>query len=353
MTPRLGVLPPQQKAAWLWYFPRDWKRLIDNLAASGHNIVMPKGGIDDMGAGIPALWDQWEPERLDYARSRGVEPYLFVYSWLGRQHGVEAEANAVLQLCRRWTPHRVVVNAEVETDNMTDGEVNGFFDALESKLAEFGERAPALDNSSVPSWDGGKYGGSRYHNVPYESISSRTAVDWYQNYWDEDDGVPGYDWQNRFQIARQVAHPSKIVVPSWIVGKDVGKFAAWAESKGYAGIAGWEAGNGGYDLRAVAQAFPRLTHALDAVQQTDEEMAQGRKAGLLWNEYSNLKAFNPRAAGLPRREGQVDLSEFGLDNRARYLEAEKLVLWSDGKQVDYFHRGQFEGLRDRGKTIEY
>lgn len=355
MAPRIGTLPAQQKAAWLWYFPRDWHGLIDNLKNSGHNIVMPKGGIDDMGGGVPALWDQWGNERLQYARDQGVEPYLFVYSWLGRQFGTEAETNAIVQLCRRFLPRRVVVNAEIETDGMATGDVNAFFASLDSKLvAAFGAAAPAIDNSSVPSWDGGRYGGSPYHNVNYEALSANTAVDWYQNYWDEADGVSGFGWQDGYQRRRQAAFPGKLVVPSWTVGKSVGKFAAWAESAGYTGIAGWEAGNGAYNLQEVAAAFPRLTHRIELVaQRTATEVAQGAKAALLWAEYNRLKLFNSRAAGLPRREGVADLSQFGLDAQARTLATEKQVLWSDGQQVDYFHRGQYENLLAAGKVTEY
>lgn len=351
MTPRLGKLPSQQKAAWLWYYPQDWRGFTDKLAASGHNIVMPKGGIDDMGDGVPSLWTQWEPQRLEYARSKGVEPYLFVYSWMGRQHGVEAETNAIVQLCRTYLPHRVVLNFEVETDNAPDSEVAAFIDTLDSKLVgAFGSNAPALDNSSVPSWDGGKYGGSRYHNVNYEAISARTVVDWYQNYWDANDVPNGYNWQDYYQRQRQAVFPGKVVVPSWIVGKDVMAFADWANSKGYAGIAGWESGNAAYNFSQVANAFPHLKNEIGGPIVDDE---QAVKAGLCWNDFTNLKAYNARVLGNPQHEGVVDLSELGLDSQARFLECEKGVIWSDGKQVDYFHRGQFEDFLKRGKAVQY
>ena len=347
---RRGKLPEQIKAAWGWYDRADWRGYFSLLAQSGHNMALRKAGIDGPSTwGEPSTWPQWANDRCTYLQQLGIDPVMFVYTWLGKQYGRDAEVNAILRLCQVFRPNRIVLNYEVETDGMMDSEAAGFIIALDTALvATYGDQAPAIDNSSVPSWDGGEYGGSKYHDVPYEAVSKLTVVDWYQNYWDDTDVTGGYDWEDGYQQKRGIQHPDKIVVPSWIVGKDPGVFAEWANSKGYAGIAGWEAGNAGYDFAKVAQAWPHLTNRLDLVSQ----VAPDESAAKLWNEFTNDKAFNPRVLGQPLYEGDLDLSWLikGV-TKAHYLKTEKGTLWiaSGMDRPDYMHDGQFATIEQHNR----
>lgn len=342
----LSALPERIKAAWGWYDRDDWEAQFRQLRDSGHNMMLRKAGIDDLGDGQPARWRQWSKARNNTLREYGIEPVMFVFSWLGKQFGWDAENNAILQLCKADLPGRIVLNFETQVDGMADSEATGYIKSLRSLLtATWGGEAPYLDNSSVPSWDGGNFGGSPYHNVPYEAVSSVTEIDWYQNYWDATDvGPAGYDWQDGFQRKRGASGPNKLVIPSWIVGKDPLAFADWANTRGYVGICGWECGNAGYDFMQVAQAWPYLQNNLHRLSAPNAWSAVNAS---LWNEYTNVKLLVPSVIGLPLYEGRLDLSQVapGLPAEAAYLKTEKSTLWAaPGLPVSYMHDGQFRDI---------
>lgn len=338
----MKALPDQIKAAWLWYTKAG---IVDRLIASGHNVLLgPKAGID-----TGTVWDQWAPVARE-AQGKGLYVGMFIYCWMGNQFGIPGEVNLIGQAVAACKPDSIVLNVEVEADNAPPSQVKAFTDALRAKI---GPDIP-IDNSSVPSWDGGKYGGSKYHNVPYEALSELTRIDFYQNYWDAADVAGGYDWQDGYQRQRQSKRADKIVIPSWIVGKNVDAFAAWAAAKGYPGIAGWEAGNSAYDFAAVQQAWPVLDDHLPVLTPaTADEAAQATKAAKCWEAYHRLRLDDPKAVGLPKWEGVVDLSRYKLDARARYLHYEKGTVWSDGAAVDWMHDGQEADLVAAGVAQRY
>ena len=349
MTPKIGIVPDQVKGAWVWY---SRPGLVDDLKASGHNCLLIKGGIDGGGQQEGgALWDQWNATDMQAARDAGVEPYLFAYSYLGGLGGIDHEVALLKMLCQRWLPHRIVLNYEVETDGVSAEQVDRFFDTLESAMSELaGDNAPANDNSSVPSWNGGAAGGSRYHNVPYEAVSARTAIDWYQNYWDQDDGVT-YDWQDGYQKQRGATFAGKLVIPSFTVPKSPEAFAAWAQSRGYPGIAGWEAGNAAYSFRSVAQAWPLIqAHIEGIVAKTQAQIDEGIAAGNCWTAFNTDRLADPKRNGLPLWEGVIDLSQYGF-GQARYLKVEKGCVWSNGAVTDWLHDGQYDQLKAAGKVV--
>lgn len=104
---------------------------------------------------------------------------------------MQGEIDGITRLCQLFLPSRICLNFEVETDNMPAETVNQYFDQLAAALAQFGDGRPALDNSSVPSWNGSD--GSRYHNVPYRAVSARTEIDFFQDYWKP------WDWEDGFE----------------------------------------------------------------------------------------------------------------------------------------------------------
>lgn len=338
--------PPYQRIAWVWHVTAG---LLDKLAASGHDAAYIKAGCDGGGASGPILWQQWS-DALAAWRAAGVEPLMMVYTCLGREYGTPAEVDAIVALCRRFLPRRIVLNYEVEggpgdrgTDGMGGAEATAFVAALKTALAAFGDAAPALDNSSVPSWDGDRYGGSAYHDVPYEAVSAATEGDIYQDYWSP------FSWQDGFQRKRQADHAAKFVVPSWIIGQNPADFAKWAAGAGYSAVAGWEAGNTSYPFGLMKAAFALLP-ALEAAILAGETA----KHNAVQSEYKRIAdAGFGYLLGLEQREYIADLTGIlpTLPTDARLLATEKAVLWcgDDGK-VDAFHRGQAEALIASGKA---
>lgn len=259
--------------------------LPQQLAATGHTGALVKGGVDSAPGQPPVLWTpsanppawappQWTPAVLDQYRAAGVEPSLFLYTTFGRQNSQQAEADAIAQLCAIWLPRRVVFNFEVETDDMTDAEVNAYFDTVTATLTRAVAVVPAYDNSSVPSWDGAD--GSRYHHVPYRAVSARTERDYFQDYWKP------FTWEDGYEQRYLAQGPTKVVVPvapAWgpeFTDADVVDFARWARARGYGGMSTWEAGNSAYLWGGVGAAYAEWARLAGA----GERVLPGRAVGL-------------------------------------------------------------------------
>jgi hypothetical protein len=330
------------KVAFVWHHN---DALPARLAATGHDGALIKGGVD---GDQPVLWTDvagrpswatinWTPAICQAYKAAGVEPLLFIYTTFGRQYGMQGEIDGITRLCQIFLPERICLNFEVETDNMPDSTVNQYFDQLTAALAQFGDNRPALDNSSVPSWNGSD--GSRYHDVPYKAVSGRTEIDFFQDYWKP------WSWEDGFEQRYLVPGPNKRVfpiAPAWapdFSAADLDSFGAWAAGRGYQGVATWEAGNANYLWQGVNLLFqhfgnpPAEVFALPG--QTGDPEA--------WHcDVTDKWVLGPFKHYYEAHDDAV--ARFGYPVTGEFLD-------ENGLHVQYFERARFERQADGSITL--
>ena len=240
-----------EKSTYAWNLPADCGPLATRLAASGVNRIWIKAGVDN--PGLRTVWKQWADSRTEAFVAVGIDvcPWFYVYP-----EDPATQIDTIVRALKARPSTIIALNAEVEWDNVPEADVKFFIASLRFALVNAGLRVEKIGFSSVPSWDGQKYGGSPYHNFPYEAFVLYTDFDMPQDYWMQPD-------QAAYENLRNIDN-SPVIPILTACGEmtDAGIIEratkTLAECKNLAGFSAWECANGAYQFDAIAKAYTML-----------------------------------------------------------------------------------------------
>lgn len=240
-----------ERSSYAWNLPTNCEPLAARLAAGGCNRIWVKAGVDN--PGLRTVWKQWTDGRCEAFVAVGIEvcPWFYIYP-----EDPAPQWDTIARALRARPSLTIALNAEVEWDGISEEEVRSWIAGLRLLLRGRDLMVDSIGFSSVPSWDGGKWGGSIYHAFPYEAFVLCTDFDMPQDYWMDPDQA---DYENKRNVDNSPVIP---ILTACGEMTDAGILArarkTLAECKNLVGFSAWECANGAYQFDAIAGAYAML-----------------------------------------------------------------------------------------------
>lgn len=240
-----------ERSSFLWNLPASCGPLAVRLAGDGCTRVYVKAGVDN--PGLTTVWPQWADARCEAFVAVGIEVCAWFYIY---PEDPQTQYDTIARALTARPSSDIVLNAEVEWDGYGNDAARAWVDGLRAYLAARGIVVKRIGFSSVPSWDGGKLGGSVYHDFPYEGFVAATDFDCPQDYWFNPDEI---SYENRRNTDNSPVVPI-LTACGEMTDAEVGQRAArtLAECRNLAGFSSWEAANPGYQFDAIKEAYAML-----------------------------------------------------------------------------------------------
>lgn len=240
-----------ERSSYAWNLPTNCGPLAARLAAGGCTRVWVKAGVDN--PGLTTVWRQWTDARCEAFVAVGIEPVAWFYIY---PESPEVQWDTIARALTARPSRDICLNAEIEWDNVGAIQVAAWVAGLRAYLAARKVAVERIGFSSVPSWDGGKWGGSIYHAFPYEAFVLCTDFDMPQDYWMDPDQA---DYENKRNVDNSPVIP---ILTACGEMTDAGIVAratkTLAECKNLVGFSAWECANGAYQFDAIAGAYAML-----------------------------------------------------------------------------------------------
>lgn len=237
-----------ERSSMLWYCPDDAAGHARKLKANGCEQVWIKGGVDN--PGLRTVWAQWSGPQAQAYADNGVEPLYWAYIY---PESPEVQWDTIKRALVARPSRIICLNAEVEWDGIGAIQVAAWVAGLRAYLAARKVTVERIGFSSVPSWDGGKLGGSIYHAFPYEAFVLCTDFDMPQDYWFDPDQA---DYENKRNVDNSPVIPI-LTACGEMTDAEIQERArrTIATVRNLAGFSSWECANGGYQFGAIRRAY--------------------------------------------------------------------------------------------------